>query len=76
MSQLDLSTDKIVDLENRPVVAPWGGVWSGVFGVLGCKLLPSEWMSNEVLLWSTENYVSSLLTQPEHGRNENGYMYV
>ena len=59
---------------------PGGGrVGSGGFGelgVLGCKLLPLEWMSNEVLLWSTENYVSSLMTEPEHGRNENGYMYV
>ena len=56
-----------------------GRVESRVFGelkVLGCKLLPLEWMLNEVLLWSTENRVSSLMTEPEHGRNENGYMYV
>ena len=58
---------------------PMGRVGSGVFGelkVLGCKLLPLEWMSNEVLLWSTENYVSSLMTEPEHGRKICVYIYV
>ena len=27
------------------------------FGVNKCKLLPLEWISNEILLYSTENYV-------------------
>ena len=30
------------------------------FGVSGCKLLYLEWISNEVLLYSTGNYVQSL----------------
>ena len=32
----------------------------GEFGVRRCKLLLSEWISSEVLLYSTENYVRSL----------------
>ena len=30
------------------------------FGVSGCKLLDLEWISNEVLLNSTGNYIQSL----------------
>ena len=30
------------------------------FGVSRCKLLHLEWISNEVLLYSTENYIYSL----------------
>ena len=29
------------------------------FGVSRCKLLHLEWISNEVLLYSTENYIQS-----------------
>ena len=32
------------------------------FGVSRCKLLQLEWISNEVLLYSTEKYVQSLAT--------------
>ena len=31
------------------------------FGVSRCKLLPLEWISNEILLYSTGNYISSHL---------------
>ena len=31
------------------------------FGVRRCKLLPLEWISIEILLCSTENYISSLV---------------
>ena len=34
--------------------------WMGKFGVSRCKLLYLEWISNEVLLYSTGNYVQSL----------------
>ena len=30
------------------------------FGVGRCKLLPSEWISSEVLLYSAGNYIQSL----------------
>ena len=32
----------------------------GEFGVRGCKLLHLEWISNELLLYSTGNYLQSL----------------
>jgi len=37
-----------------------GGEGSGMdceFGVRRCKLLHLEWISNEILLYSTENYI-------------------
>ena len=59
---MNLSTEKkIMDLENR-IVVPWGRgeggserVWE--LGVNGCKQLLLEWIYNEILLCSTENYV-------------------
>ena len=33
------------------------------FGVGRCKLLHSEWMSNEVLLYSTGNYIQLLVIE-------------
>ena len=35
----------------------------GVFGVGRCKLLHSEWISNEILLYGTENYIQSFDTE-------------
>ena len=32
----------------------------GEFGISRCNLLHLEWISNEVLLYSTENYIQSL----------------
>ena len=40
-----------------------GKVMGGEFGVSKCKLLHLEWISNEVLLYSTENYIQSLVIQ-------------
>ena len=58
---MKLSTGKkIMDLENILVVALEGGGGSGMdweVGVNGYKLLLLEWISNEILLLSTENYV-------------------
>ena len=45
------------------MVAKGEGVRSGMdgeFGVSRWKLLRSEWISNEVLLYSTGNYIQSL----------------
>ena len=56
-----------MDMENRLVLAKVGG-GSGIdweFGVSRCKLLHLEWISNEVLLHSTGNYIPSLVM--EHG---------
>ena len=71
MAQINLSTEKkLMDLENRLVVAKreWRG--SGMdweFGVNRCKLLHLEWISNEILLYSTGNYVQLLVMEHDGG---------
>ena len=58
---MNLSTEKkIMDMENRLVVGQGGGGGSGMdweFGVNRCRLLPLKWISNEILLCSTGNYI-------------------
>ena len=58
---MKISTEKkIMDLEERLVVAWGGGGGSGKdweLGVNGSKLLLLEWINNEILLCSTESYV-------------------
>ena len=55
MAQMNLSTEKkTMDLENKTCGCQGGG--SGMdweFGVNRYKLLPLEWISNEILLYST-----------------------
>ena len=49
-------------MENRLVVAKVEGRGSGMVGEFGagrCKLLHLEWMSSEVLLYSTGDYIQS-----------------
>ena len=51
---------KIMDLDNRLVVAKVGRGGSGMdweFGVNRCRLLPLGWISNGILLCSNENSV-------------------
>ena len=48
----------------------------GVLGVNRCRLLPLEWIGNEILLCSTENYVWSLMVEPDSVRKKSVYMYV
>ena len=53
----------VTDIEKRLVAAKVEGEGSGMDGDLGvgrCKLLHLEWISNEVLLYSTGNYIQSL----------------
>ena len=56
---MNLSTEKkIMDLENRVVVAKGGRGGSRrdwELGVNRCRLLTLEWISNEILLHSTGN---------------------
>ena len=58
---MNLSTDKkLMDLENRLVTAKVEKEemgWDWEFGVNRGKLLHLEWISNEVLLYSTVNYI-------------------
>ena len=53
MAQMNLSTEKkLMDLENRLVVAKGeseGVGWTGNLGVKRCKRLHMEWISNEIL---------------------------
>ena len=45
---------KIIDMENRLVVAEGEGVgWLGSLGLMDTNLLPLEWISNEILLCSS-----------------------
>ena len=43
------------------------------FGVNRCKQLPLEWISNEILLYSTKNYIKSLTMEHDHVRKR---MYI
>ena len=52
-----------MNINNRLVVAKGEGEgrgMDGAFGVSRCKLLRVEWISNELLLYSTGNYSQSL----------------
>ena len=40
------------------------------FGVSRCKLLPLEWISNEILLYSTGNYIQSLMMEHDNVRKK------
>ena len=57
---MNLSTKKkIMDMENRLVVAKGGGEsgmdWES--GCNRCKLLHLGWITSEILLYSTGNYI-------------------
>ena len=45
-------------------------------GAKRCKLLLLEWIYNEILLCSTENYVLILLSRHNNGSKKYVYMYV
>ena len=61
MAQMNLSSEKkLMDMENRLVVTKVNGGGSGMdweSGVNRCKILYLEWISNEILLHSTGNYI-------------------
>ena len=68
-----------MDMENRPVVAKRGGEgvgWTGSLRLTDAKLLPLELISNEILLYSTGNYLESLVMERDNMRKKNPYMYV
>ena len=53
-----------------------GSAMGWEFGVNRCELLPLEWISNEILLCSTGNYVWSLMMEHDNVRKKNTYIYV
>ena len=62
MAQMNLATEKkLMDLENRLVVAEGEGEavgWMGSLGLVDANYF--EWIGNEVLLYNTGNYIHSL----------------
>ena len=67
-----------MDMENRLVVAKGEVGGSGMDRVLGVnryKLLHLEWISNEVPLYSTGNYIQTLVTEHD-GRHMRKRMYI
>ena len=46
------------------------------FGVNRCKILPLEWINNEILLYSTRNYVQSLMMEHDNVRKRIIYVCV
>ena len=70
MPKTQVLEEKLVDLENRLVVAMVGGggrAMDGESGIDRCKLLHLEWRSNEMLLYSTGNYIGSLMMEHDGG---------
>ena len=56
-----------------------GGGGSGMdweSGVKRRKLFPLEWISSEILLYSTGNCIESLMMEHDSVRKNNVYMYV
>ena len=65
MAQINLSTEQKQTHRHGEQTCGCQGRWgaSGMdwdLGVSRCKLLRFKWISNEVLLYSTENHIQSL----------------
>ena len=50
--------------------------WTGSLGIVICKLLCLEWISNEILLCSTGNYIQSLEMDGKYYKKRNVYIYM
>ena len=76
MTQRNLSTvKKIMDIGEQTCGCKGGGGWerSGIYRELGvnrCKLLPLEWISHEILLYSTGNYIQALMMEHDNVRKK------
>ena len=79
MVQVNLSTEKNYGPGVQAFGCQGGGRGSVMLWVLGvniCKLFPLEWISTEILLYSTENYVQSLMMEHDDVRKKDVYMYM
>ena len=69
---MNLSTEKKTHgLGKQTCGCQGGGGGTGMdwdFGVGRCKLLHLEWIGNEILLCSTENYIQSLVMVHDGGK--------
>ena len=76
---MNLSTEKkLLDWKNGLVVAKGEGEevgWSGSWVNRG-KLLHLEWISKEMLLYSTRNYIQSLAMEHNGGLCEKKKIYI
>ena len=66
-------------MENRLVVANGEGERSGMdwgFGFSRCKVLHLEWISNEVLLYSSGNHIQSLGIDSDGRKNTKMNVYI
>ena len=60
MTQMNLYTKQTHGHREQTCGSQGGGGWRGMdweFGVSRCKLLYTEWINNQVLLYSTGNYI-------------------
>ena len=70
---------RIMDIENRMVVAKGEGVGGGMeweAGVSRCKLLYREWINNKVLLYSRGNYTQYPMINHNGKEYENECVYM
>ena len=71
MAQMNLSTEKKQTHGQGEQTCGCQGGGSGMdweFGVSRCKRLHLEWISNEILLYSTWNYIYSLMMEHDNVR--------
>ena len=52
----------------------WGTDWE--LGVSRCKLLHLEWISNEVLLYSTGNYIQSWTMMEDKNKKKTSFFFL
>ena len=78
---MNLSIEKkIMDMESRHVCGCQGGrggngmEWE--FEVNRCEILSLEWISSEILRYSTGNYIWSLMIAHDNVRKRKVYVYV
>ena len=70
--------NELMFLENRLWLSGGGG-GSGMdwdFRVSRCKLLHLEWVSNEILLYSTRNYTQSLVIEHDGGQSKKKHVFL
>ena len=73
---MNLSTENYGHSEQTCGCRGGGSGMNWEFGVNRCKLLTVEWTSNEILLYSTGNYIYLLRMEHDNVRKRNIYMYM
>ena len=79
MAQMNLSTEKNSWTWRTDLWLLRGRGGSGIdweSRVNRCKLWPLKWVSNEILLYSTGNYIQSLVMEHDGGLCEEKNIYI